>query len=162
MWSFISTWAFSRQAAEAGAELLKSGGRAMDAVIDGIHRVESDPEVDCVGRGGFLNEKGELALDAAVMDGDTLKTGAVCAVRGFEHPVDIARALMDKTRHNILVGEGAEEFARKMGIPESAISRIRAARAEITAPRSVQAAGSSSVFPSPFLPRAGSSPSPVR
>ncbi len=124
MWSFISTWAFSRQAAEAGAALLKSGGRAMDAVIEGIHRVESDPEVDCVGRGGFLNEKGELALDAAVMDGDTLKTGAVCAVRGFEHPVDIARALMDKTRHSILVGEGAEIFARKMGIPESAMEDL--------------------------------------
>jgi len=86
--------------------------------------VESDPTVDCVGRGGFLNEKGELALDAAVMDGDTLKTGAVCAVRGFEHPVDIARALMDHTRHSILVGEGAEEFARKMGIPESAMEDL--------------------------------------
>lgn len=119
MWSFVSTWFFSKQAAEAGAEILKNGGDAMDAVIAGIHRVESDPEVESVGRGGFLNEKGELALDAAVMDGNTLKTGAVCAVRGFEHPVDIARAVMDHTRHNILIGTGAEEFARRMGIPES-------------------------------------------
>lgn len=124
MWSFVSTWIFSKQAAEAGAEVLKNGGTAMDAVVEGIHRVESDPAVDCVGRGGFLNEKGELALDAAVMDGDTLKTGAVCAVRGFEHPVDIARAVMEKTRHNILVGEGAGEFARKMGIPESAMEDL--------------------------------------
>ncbi|MBR5312448.1 MAG: N(4)-(beta-N-acetylglucosaminyl)-L-asparaginase [Clostridia bacterium] len=124
MWSFVSTWPFSRQTAEIGAEVLKNGGKAMDAVIEGIHRVESDPNVDCVGKGGFLNEKGELALDAAVMDGDTLKTGAVCAVRGFENPVDIARALMDNTRHSILVGTGAEEFARKMGIPESAMEDL--------------------------------------
>lgn len=118
MWSFIATWPFSLQAAQAGGEVLKNGGDAMDAVIAGIHPVESDPEVESVGRGGFLNEKGELALDAAVMDGDTLHTGAVCAVRGFEHPVDIARAVMDHTRHNILMGAGAEEFARRMGIPE--------------------------------------------
>lgn len=118
MWSFISTWAFSKQAAEAAAEIMKNGGDAMDAVEAGIHRVESDPNIDSVGRGGFLNADGELALDAAVMDGDTLKTGAVCAVRGFEHPITIARAVMEKTRHNILVGPGAEEFARKIGIEE--------------------------------------------
>ena len=115
MWSFVSTWPFSKQAAEAAAEIMKNGGDAMDAVEAGIHRVESDPNVESVGKGGFLNADGELALDAAVMDGNTLKTGAVCAVRGFEHPVSIARAVMEKTRHNILVGTGAEEFARKIG-----------------------------------------------
>lgn len=124
MWSFISTWPFSRQAAEAAAEVLSRGGDAMDAVIAGIHRVESDPEVESVGKGGFLNEKGELAMDAAVMDGNTMKTGAVCAVQGFEHPVDIARAVMEYTRHNILVGAGAEEFARKMGIPETPMEEL--------------------------------------
>ena len=118
MWGFISTWPFSKQAAEKAAELLKDGADALDAAIEGIHLVESDPEVDSVGKGGYLNAKGELAMDAAVMDGNTLKTGAVCCVRGFEHPVDIARAVMENTRHNILVGEGAEEFARKMGIEE--------------------------------------------
>lgn len=124
MWSFVSTWFFSRQAAEVGAEILKNGGDAIDAVIAGIHLVESDPEVESVGKGGFLNEKGELALDAAVMDGNTLKTGAVCAVRGFEHPVDIARVVMDHTRHNILVGADAEEFARKMGIHEAGMESL--------------------------------------
>ena len=118
MWSFVSTWPFSKQAAEAAAEILKNGGDAMDAVEAGIHKVESDPEVESVGKGGFLNEFGELAMDAAVMDGNTMKTGAVCAVRGFEHPVTIARAVMENTRHNILVEEGAEQFARKMGIEE--------------------------------------------
>lgn len=124
MWSIVGTWPFAAQVAEAAEEILRSGGDAMDAVVAGIHRVESDPQVDSVGLGGYLNEAGELALDAAVMDGDTLKTGAVCAVRGFEHPVDIARAVMEHTRHNILVGEGAEEFARKTGIPEAGMEAL--------------------------------------
>ncbi|MBQ4638769.1 MAG: N(4)-(beta-N-acetylglucosaminyl)-L-asparaginase [Clostridia bacterium] len=119
MWSFVSTWYFSKQAAQAGKTVLESGGDAMDAVIKGINRVESDPEVESVGKGGFLNENGELALDAAVMDGNTMKTGAVCAVRGFENPINIARAVMENTKHNILIGAGAESFARNMGIKES-------------------------------------------
>ena len=96
----------------------------MDAAEAGIHRVESDPEVQTVGKGGFLNAKGELELDAAVMDGNTLKTGAVCGVRGFEHPVTIARAVMERTRHNILIGTGAEEFAREMGIEECGMEAL--------------------------------------
>lgn len=124
MWSFVSTWPFSKQAAEAAAEIMERGGDALDAVEAGIHRVESDPNVESVGKGGFLNADGELALDAAVMDGNTLKTGAVCAVRGFEHPITIARAVMEKTRHNILVGPGAEEFARKAGIEEAGMDAL--------------------------------------
>ena len=124
MWSFVSTRHFSKQAAEAAAEILSRGGDAMDAAEAGIHRVESDPEVQTVGKGGFLNAKGELELDAAVMDGNTLKTGAVCGVRGFEHPVTIARAVMERTRHNILIGTGAEEFAREMGIEECGMEAL--------------------------------------
>ena len=124
MWSFVSTWHFSKQAAEAAAEILSRGGDAMDAAEAGIHRVESDPEVQTVGKGGFLNAKGELELDAAVMDGNTLKTGAVCGVRGFEHPVTIARAVMEHTRHNILIGTGAEEFARERGIEECGMEAL--------------------------------------
>ena len=129
MWSFVSTWHFSKQAAEAAAEILSRGGDAMDAAEAGIHRVESDPEVQTVGKGGFLNAKGELELDAAVMDGNTLKTGAVCGVRGFEHPVTIARAVMERTRHNILIGTGAEEFAREMGIEECGMEALIAPNA---------------------------------
>ena len=124
MWSFVSTWHFSKQAAEAAAQILSRGGDAMDAAEAGIHRVESDPKVQTVGKGGFLNAKGELELDAAVMDGNTLKTGAVCGVRGFEHPVTIARAVMEHTRHNILIGTGAEEFAREMGIDECGMEAL--------------------------------------
>lgn len=118
MWSVVSTWPFSLQLTEKAAEMLSSGAKALDALETGVRLVESDPKVDSVGRGGFLNAKGELELDAAIMDGDSLKMGCVAGVRGFEHPVSIARKVMEETVHSILVGEGAEEFARKMGIPE--------------------------------------------
>ena len=124
MWSFVSTWYFSEQAARAAEEILSRGGDAMDAAEAGIRLVESDPTVQTVGKGGFLNAAGELELDAAVMDGNTLKTGAVCGVRGFEHPVTIARAVMEKTRHNIIIGAGAEKFAREMGIEECGMEAL--------------------------------------
>lgn len=120
MWSVVSTWPFSLQTVELASDMLKDGAKALDALEKGVHLVETDPDVDSVGRGGYLNAKGELELDAAIMDGDTLKMGCVCSVRGFEHPVSIARKVMEETIHNILVGEGAEDFARKMGIPQAA------------------------------------------
>ena len=118
MWSIVSTWPFSLQLTEKAARMLSEGAKALDALEAGVRLVESDPRVDSVGRGGFLNARGELELDAAMMDGDTLKMGCVAGVRCFAHPVSIARKVMEETVHSILVGEGAEEFARKMGIPE--------------------------------------------
>ena len=82
--------------AQPGAPFGPDCRKALDAAEQGIHLVETDPTVDSVGRGGYLNADGELALDGAVMDGDTLKTGAVACVRGYEHPVSIARAVMEK------------------------------------------------------------------
>ena len=124
MWSTIATWPFSLQAVKKAADILANGGTAADAAEAGIHLVESDPEVDSVGRGGWLNAGGQLELDAAMMDGDTLRVGAVAAVKGFEHPVTIARAVMEKSKHNILVGEGAEAFAEQMGIPKADPDRL--------------------------------------
>jgi len=118
MWASVATWHFALQAVSKAQEILQMGGKAVDAVEAGIHLVETDPTVESVGRGGFLNANGELELDAAVMDGTTLKMGVVAGVRGFEHPVSIARAVMEKTIHSILVGEGAEQFARKCGFEE--------------------------------------------
>ena len=116
MWSIIATWAFSLGAVAEGKRVLSSGGSSIDAAEAGIRITESDLSIDCVGAGGFLNRDGELELDAAVMDGDTLRTGAVIGVKNYEHPITIARAVMEKTKHNILAGAGAERFADEIGI----------------------------------------------
>jgi len=124
MWGSIATWHFALQAVTAAKEILEKGGKGLDAVEAGIHLVESDPEVESVGRGGFLNRNGDLELDAAVMDGSTLKMGVVAGVRGYEHPVSIARAVMEKTKHSIIVGTGAEQFARECGFEEAPRERM--------------------------------------
>ncbi|MBQ1256082.1 MAG: N(4)-(beta-N-acetylglucosaminyl)-L-asparaginase [Clostridia bacterium] len=124
MWGIISTWSFSKQTVEKAAELLIKNENAMDAAIEGVKLVESDTSVNSVGKGGFLNRDGALELDAAVMDGSNLKMGCVMGVKGFEHPVEIARAVMEKTKHNIIIGEGAERFAREMGIYECGMDAL--------------------------------------
>lgn len=124
MWGAIATWAFAAEAVEKAAEILGAGGMAADAAEEGIKLVESNPLVESVGVGGFLNRDGELELDAAMMDGDSMQMGAVCAVKGFEHPIKIARAVMEKTRHSVLVGSGAERFAREMGIEEKGMEAL--------------------------------------
>lgn len=118
MWGTIATWSFALQAVEKAAEMLSGGAKAMDAAEEGVKLVETDPSVESVGRGGFLNVNGDLELDGAVMDGSTLKMGAVAGIRGYEHPVSVARAVMERTRHSIIVGTGAEQFARAQGFEE--------------------------------------------
>ena len=109
------------------AKLLEEGAPALDAIEAGIRLVESDETVRTVGRGGWPNLVGEVELDAAVMDGTTLRTGAVGALKGYLHPITVARALMERLPHVFLVGEGAARFAREIGaeagdnlIPDSA------------------------------------------
>ncbi|QUL99657.1 MAG: N(4)-(beta-N-acetylglucosaminyl)-L-asparaginase [Candidatus Fermentithermobacillus carboniphilus] len=96
-------------------EVLKKGGTAVDAVEAGIRLVESNPEDTTVGYGGLPNLLGEVELDASIMDGETLAAGAVGAVKGYEHPISIARKVMEELPHVMIVGEGAERFAREMG-----------------------------------------------
>ena len=100
---------------EAAMEVLKKGGTAVDAVEAGIRLVESNPEDTTVGYGGLPNLLGEVELDASIMDGETLAAGAVGAVKGYEHPISIARKVMEELPHVMIVGEGAERFAREMG-----------------------------------------------
>lgn len=99
--------------------VLREGGSALDAVETCIRAVESNLADSTVGKGGIPNLLGHVELDASVMDGRTLAAGAVGAVRGFEHPVSIARKVMEKLPHVLLVGEGAERFAREMGFEET-------------------------------------------
>ncbi|MBV9521245.1 MAG: N(4)-(beta-N-acetylglucosaminyl)-L-asparaginase [Alphaproteobacteria bacterium] len=96
------------------ARLLARGEPGLAAIEAGIRRVESDETIRTVGRGGWPNLLGEVELDAAVMDGTTLRTGAVGALKGFLHPISIARAVMERLPHVLLAGEGAARFAREI------------------------------------------------
>ncbi len=109
------TWKFSEQGVKTTIEVLAAGGSALDAVEQGVMTVEADPNVRSVGSGGYPNMHGESELDAAIMSGTTLGTGAVLGIRGFRHPVCVARRLMEATPHTVLAGKGADEFAFSEG-----------------------------------------------
>ena len=119
---FIIGTANSRNMLHAGAEILRKGGSAIDAVEAAIRLVEANPNDTSVGLGGIPNLLGEVELDASIMDGKTLKTGAVGAVKGYLHVISIARKVMEVTPHVMLVGEGAGLFAEKMGLKKQDLS----------------------------------------
>lgn len=97
------------------ADLLRQGASGLDAIEAGIRIVEANPKVRSVGPGSWPNILGILQLDAAVMDGRTRRSGAVGALEGFVHPISVARAVMARLPHEILVGDGAARFAREIG-----------------------------------------------
>ncbi len=97
------------------AQILREGGQALDAVERGTRCIESNAQDETVGLGGLPNILGQVELDASIMDGRNLAAGAVGALHGFEHPVSVARRVMELTPHVMLVGDGAERFAREMG-----------------------------------------------
>ena len=113
----IATWPFGMTAVKRAAELLQQGKPALDAAIAGAQEVEDDPKVHSVGYGGIANAIGTVQLDACVMDGKTLSCGAVAGVENVRHPAALARRVMEKTPHILLVGEGARVFAIKEGFP---------------------------------------------
>jgi len=96
-------------------EILKGGGKPLDGVIAGVNIVEDDPNDDSVGYGGLPNEDCEVELDASVMDGLTCRCGAVAALKYIKNPSKVARLVMERTDHILLVGDGALDFAIKMG-----------------------------------------------
>jgi N4-(beta-N-acetylglucosaminyl)-L-asparaginase len=100
--------------AEAFARLTR-GDDILDALIAGVNIVELDPEDDSVGYGGLPNADGVVQLDASCMHGPKRRAGAVAALEGVRTPSLVARAVMDTTDHHLLVGRGAQEFARQMG-----------------------------------------------
>jgi beta-aspartyl-peptidase (threonine type) len=95
--------------------ILKTGGSAVDAVEAGIRAVEANPDDHTVGYGGYPNLLGEVELDAGLMDGRDLTSGAVAAIHGYKHPISIARQVMETLPHVLLVGAGAERFAAERG-----------------------------------------------
>src|SRR5206468_7260956 len=87
----------------------------MDAAIAAVRCVEDDRNDHGVGTGGIPNVLGQVELDASVMDGRTLAAGAVAAIKGYRHPIEIARKVMETTPHVLLAGTGAELFAERHG-----------------------------------------------
>lgn len=97
------------------AQRLRDGQSALDAIEAGIRLVESDENIRTVSRGGWANLLGEVELDAAIMDGTTLRSGSVGALKNFLHPVSIARQVLERLPHELIVGEGAARFANEIG-----------------------------------------------
>ncbi len=104
------------QALKAGDAILRAGGSSLNAVAAAVVVLEDLPLFNA-GRGAVLNADGEIELDAAIMDGKTLKAGAVAAMRTGKNPVLVARAVMERTEHVMLAAAGADAFARAQGLP---------------------------------------------
>ena len=104
-----------------GLEILSKGGSALDAVEESIKLIENNPFDITVGFNGFPNLMGIVELDASIMEGTTRKAGAVAAVKNYRNPIAIARKVMETTPHAMLVGDGAERFAKALGFQEEEI-----------------------------------------
>ncbi|MCS6937879.1 MAG: N(4)-(beta-N-acetylglucosaminyl)-L-asparaginase [Roseiflexaceae bacterium] len=100
----------------AGWAILQAGGSALDAVEAATRLVEDNPDDHSVGYGGYPNLLGEVELDASIMDGTTLRAGAVGALKGYRYAISVARRVMEDLPHVILVGEGAARFAAEIGM----------------------------------------------
>jgi N4-(beta-N-acetylglucosaminyl)-L-asparaginase len=103
---------------EKAMELIRAGADPLDAAIEGVAIVEADPKDHSVGYGGLPNEDGVVELDAAVMHGPTHGGGGVAALRNIMHPAAVARLVMKRSDHCLIVGEGALRFARAHGFAE--------------------------------------------
>ncbi|MEP6897160.1 MAG: N(4)-(beta-N-acetylglucosaminyl)-L-asparaginase [Rhodanobacter sp.] len=110
----VSTWDFGVAANRAAWTVLGNGGRALDAVEKGAQVPESDLKNHSVGKGGYPDRDGHVTLDASIMDADG-SCGAVAALEYIEHPISVARRVMERTPHVLLVGEGALQFALEQG-----------------------------------------------
>lgn len=116
----VSTWDFGVGANQAAWPVLARGGDALDAVETGARWAEGTLCNSTVGRCGYPDRDGTLTLDASIMDGDG-RCGAVAALEDIAHPVSVARAVMEKTPHVLLVGDGAQQFAVEQGFEKEAL-----------------------------------------
>jgi L-asparaginase / beta-aspartyl-peptidase len=133
-----------KEAIDAGFALLAAGGTSMDAVTRAVVLLEDNPLFNA-GKGAVFTLDGRNELDASIMDGSTLKAGAICGVTRIRNPVQLARAVMEKSEQVMLAGAGAEEFAAAQGfsfVPQSyfhtperwmQLERIRAGDAGLSA-----------------------------
>ncbi len=114
---------------EAGWEIIADGGSSLDAVERATNIIEEDPTDTSVGYGGLPNEMGVVQLDASIMDGKTYSTGSVSALENIKHPCSVARLVMERTDHVMLVGNFALEFAKSWGFEEEDLLTDRARQA---------------------------------
>ena len=104
-----------QKALDAGYQVLESGGASMDAVTTAVRILEDSPLFNA-GKGSVFNRDGVVEMDAAVMDGATLKAGSVTGIMHIKNPIDLARLVMEQSGHVMLAGRGAEEFALEKGM----------------------------------------------
>jgi L-asparaginase / beta-aspartyl-peptidase len=102
-------------ALEAGYAVLERGGSSLDAVTAAVRTLEDNPLFNA-GRGAVLTHRGEAELDASIMDGKTLRAGAIAGVMHVKNPIELARLVMEKSPHVMMIGSGAEEFALQQGL----------------------------------------------
>ncbi|HEV7778407.1 MAG TPA: N(4)-(beta-N-acetylglucosaminyl)-L-asparaginase [Luteibacter sp.] len=124
----VSTWDFGVAANQAAWKVLSGGGRALDAVEAGARIPEADLRNHSVGRAGYPDRDGKVTLDASIMD-EQGNCGAVAAIEHIAHPISVARAVMEKTPHVLLVGDGALEFAMQQGFPKEELLTPESAKA---------------------------------
>jgi N4-(beta-N-acetylglucosaminyl)-L-asparaginase len=105
-------------ALDKGMQILKSGGDTLDAAVAAVTVVEDDPNDDSVGYGGLPNEEGEVELDASVMHGPTRRAGSVASVRRIKNVSRLAKTVMERTNHVMIVGDGARRFGVAEGFEE--------------------------------------------
>ena len=110
----LSTWDFGMECNEVAWGVLSKNGRALDAVEKGVRLCEDDPKERSVGYGGRPDRDGKVTLDACIMD-ENANIGSVAALENIKNPISVARAVMEKTPHVMLVGEGALQFALSQG-----------------------------------------------
>jgi N4-(beta-N-acetylglucosaminyl)-L-asparaginase len=113
----LSTWNFGAAANEEAWKILNAGGRALDAVEAGVRVPEADPTNTSVGYGGLPDRDGRVTLDACIMD-EHGNCGSVACIEHIMHPISVARKVMEKTPHVMLVGDGALQFALASGFPK--------------------------------------------
>ena len=123
----ISTWDFGERANVEAWKVISAGGKALDAVENGVKLIEGDPEEQTVGIGGFPDREGIVTLDACIMDHES-QCGSVCFLRDIKHPISVARKVMEETPHIMLVGGGAKKFALAQGFEEENLLTERSKR----------------------------------
>jgi N4-(beta-N-acetylglucosaminyl)-L-asparaginase len=124
--NIVISSANGRNACKLAFEMIKKGDDTLDAVVAGVNLVELDPNDTSVGFGGLPNEAGVVELDSSLMHGPTRRAGAVGALRNIKTPSRVAKLVLEQTDHIMLVGQGALDFAKAMGLPEENLLTERA------------------------------------